>query len=147
MFSLIICTYNRDKFLYDTLLHVVANNFPTDNYEIVLVNNNSTDNTEQECERFKADFPDVQFRYFVETKQGLSHARNRGIIESRGDVLVFLDDDSFVKPDYLRNLQKQMDDHPEAMAFGGKITPRFETGETWGQYGIQEGMLETMWQL
>ena len=130
MFSLIICTYNRDKFLYDTLLHVVANNFPTDNYEIVLVNNNSTDNTEQECERFKADFPDVQFRYFVETKQGLSHARNRGIIESRGDVLVFLDDDSFVKPDYLRNLQKQMDDHPEAMAFGGKITPRFETGET-----------------
>ncbi|MBR6174086.1 MAG: glycosyltransferase family 2 protein, partial [Bacteroidales bacterium] len=130
MFSLIICTYNRDKFLYDTLLHVVANNFPTDNYEIVLVNNNSTDNTEQECERFKADFPDAQFRYFVETKQGLSHARNRGIIESRGDVLVFLDDDSFVKPDYLRNLQKQMDDHPEAMAFGGKITPRFETGET-----------------
>lgn len=130
MISVIICTYNRDKFLYDALQHVAANKFPYDDYEIVLVNNNSTDNTESECLRFQKDFPDVQFRYFVETKQGLSHARNRGIDESLGDILVFLDDDSFVKPDYLHNLQQQMDTHPEAMAFGGKITPRFETGET-----------------
>lgn len=130
MISVIICTYNRDKFLYDALKHVAVNNFPTEDYEIVLVNNNSTDSTENECQRFSVDFPKVQFRYFVETKQGLSHARNRGIDESFGDILVFLDDDSFVKPDYLHNLQMQMDAHPEAMAFGGKITPRFETGET-----------------
>lgn len=129
MFSVIICTYNREKFLYDALRHVAVNIFPTEQYEIVLVNNNSTDNTESECHRFSTDFPQVKFRYFVEKKQGLSHARNRGIDESLGDVLIFLDDDSFVKSDYLCNLQKQLDNHPEAMAFGGKITPRFESGE------------------
>ena len=130
MLSVVICTYNRDKFLYDALRHVAVNDFPIGEYEIVLVNNNSTDTTESECQRFAADFPQVQFRYFVETKQGLSHARNRGIDESRGDVLVFLDDDSFVKPEYLSNLKKQLEKHPEAMAFGGKISPLFETGET-----------------
>ena len=130
MLSIIICTYNRDQFLYDALRHVAVNDFPTEEYEIVLVNNNSTDTTESECQRFAANFPQVQFRYFVETKQGLSHARNRGIDESRGDVLVFLDDDSFVKPEYLSNLKNQLEKHPEAMAFGGKISPLFETGET-----------------
>ena len=129
MLSIIICTYNRDKFLYDALSHVASNNFPTSEYEIVLINNNSTDNTETECQRFSNDYPEVQFRYFVETKQGLSHARNRGIDESQGDILIFLDDDSFVKSDYLSNLQIQMNQHPDAMAFGGKISPLFESGE------------------
>lgn len=129
MISVIICTYNRDKFLYDALQHVAVNNFPTENYEIVLINNNSTDNTESECHRFEKNFPQINFRYFVETKQGLSHARNRGINESKGDILVFLDDDSFVKSDYLENLQQNLSKHPEAMAFGGKISPLFENGE------------------
>lgn len=130
MISIIICTYNRDKFLYDALQHVAVNNFPTENYEIVLINNNSTDNTESECQRFEKNFPQINFRYFVETKQGLSHARNRGIDESRGNILVFLDDDSFVKSDYLEKLQQNLFRHPEAMAFGGKISPLFESGET-----------------
>lgn len=129
MISVIICTYNRDKFLYDALQHVAVNNFPAENYEIVLINNNSTDNTESECQRFEKNFPQINFRYFVETKQGLSHARNRGINESKGDILVFLDDDSFVKSDYLENLQQKLSKHPEAMAFGGKISPLFESGE------------------
>ena len=130
MLSVIICTYNRERFLYDALKHVATNDFPVEDYEIVLVNNNSTDSTENECQRFSTNFPHVQFRYIMETMQGLSHARNRGIKESRGDILIFLDDDSFVKPDYLQNVQKQMDNYPEAMAFGGKISPLFESGET-----------------
>ena len=68
MLSVVICTYNRDKFLYDALRHVAVNDFPIGEYEIVLVNNNSTDTTESECQRFAADFPQVQFRYFVESR-------------------------------------------------------------------------------
>lgn len=128
MLSIIICTYNRDKYLYDALRHIASNDFPTEEYEIVLVNNNSTDQTENECQKFIKNFPLVSFHYFLEKKQGLSHARNRGIQESKGDILVFLDDDSFVKPNYLHNLQLQLNKHHEAMAFGGKITPRFESG-------------------
>ena len=129
MLSLIVCTYNRDKYLYGALQCIAENGFPVDAYEIVLVNNMSTDNTEAECQRFQNDYPAVDFRYFVETNQGLSYARNRGIAESRGDTLVFLDDDSFIQKDYLLNLQKQLDAHPDADAFGGKIDPVFESGE------------------
>lgn len=129
MISIIVCTYNRDKYLYDALKHIAANDFPYADYEIVLVNNNSTDSTDAECKRFSADYPSINFRYFIETKQGLSHARNRGISESKGDILVFLDDDSFVNSDYLRNLKAQMEKHPDAMAFGGKISPLFEEGK------------------
>lgn len=129
MLSIIVCTYNRDKYLYGALKCIAENGFPADAYEIILVNNMSTDNTEAECQRFGHDYPDVNFHYFVETSQGLSFARNRGIKESRGETLLFLDDDSYIQQDYLKNLQRQLNDHPEADAFGGKIDPIFESGE------------------
>lgn len=129
MFSIIVCTYNRDKYLYGALQCIAENGYPTDAYEIVLVNNMSTDNTEGECQRFQNDYPTVNFRYFVETQQGLSFARNRGIKESRGEILLFLDDDSYTQPNYLINLQHQLEAFPNADAFGGKIDPVFESGE------------------
>lgn len=71
MLSLIICTYNRDKYIYNVLKSIAGNDYPHTDYEIVLVNNNSTDNTESECKRFQRDFPDIRFNYCVETNQGL----------------------------------------------------------------------------
>ncbi|MDR1585310.1 MAG: glycosyltransferase family 2 protein, partial [Prevotellaceae bacterium] len=130
MLSIIICTYNRDNYLYNALKSIAENDFPFSDYEIVLINNNSTDATETECSRFQNDFPQVDFRYFVETNQGLSYARNRGIRESKGEILVFLDDDAFVGKNYLRNLQKNIETNPDWAAFGGKITPLFENGKT-----------------
>ena len=130
MLSIVVCTYNRDKYLYGALKCIAENGYPTDAFEIVLVNNMSTDNTESECQRFQNDYPEVRFRYFVETQQGLSYARNRGIEESRGDTVLFLDDDSYIQKDYLAHLQKQLDAYPDADAFGGKIDPVFESGET-----------------
>lgn len=129
MISIIICTYNREKYLYGALENIAKNTISKDKYEIVLVNNNSTDSTEELCNRFHTAFPDITFSYFVETNQGLSFARNRGIAEAKGDVLLFLDDDSFVQPDYLTNLQLHLDSMPNMMAFGGKIDPLFESGE------------------
>jgi glycosyltransferase involved in cell wall biosynthesis len=128
MISIIVCTYNRAKYLYDALASIASNDFPCNEYEIILVNNNSTDDTEEKCQQFVANFPDVNLRYCTESKQGLSFARNKGIAESRGDFLVFLDDDVVVKSDYLRNLKTNLDNTPDLMAFGGKITPRFEAG-------------------
>lgn len=128
MLSCIICTYNREKYIYECLSRL-ANNSEQKGWEIVLVNNNSTDNTATECKRFEEDFPNVNYHYFVETQQGLSFARNRGIAESRGEWLVFLDDDAMVEPNYIANLQLDISNHPEAAAFGGQIEPFFE-GET-----------------
>lgn len=130
MISVIICTYNREKYIYETLRRVACNNFNKAAYEIILVNNNSTDSTDAECQRFMADYPDTTCRYYIETNQGLSFARNRGIKESNGGIVVFLDDDSYIESDYLANLHLQMENHPEAAAFGGKIIPQFESGVT-----------------
>ncbi len=127
--SIIICTYNRDRYLFDTLRHIAENDFPTTSYEIVLIDNNSTDTTPSVCQRFARTFPQVCFRYFSEPAQGLSFARNRGMREARGEWLVFLDDDAFVNPDYLHHLACRLADYPDAVAFGGKITPLYESGK------------------
>ncbi len=100
MLSVIICTYNRQKYIYNCLRSIANNTLEPTQYEIVLINNNSTDNTEAECNRFCTDYPQVRFNYFVETNQGLSYARNRGIAEAKGEVLVYVDDDAVVNKDY-----------------------------------------------
>ena len=111
--SIIICTYNRARYLFDTLRHIAENDFPTRHYEIVLIDNNSTDHTIATCQRFEKAFPEICFRYFLEQSQGLSFARNRGMKEARGELLVFLDDDAFVHKDYLKNLEHQFTAHPD----------------------------------
>lgn len=129
MLSVIICTYNRDKYIYNVLKSLAENTLPHDRYEIVLVDNNCTDNTRSECDRFEKDFPDVVFHYFIETNQGLSHARNRGIKESAGDILVYVDDDALVNKEYLETYANFFDKMPEIEAAGGPIIPKYETNE------------------
>ena len=129
MLTVILCTYNRDKYIYNVLKSVADNDYPRQDYEIVLVNNNSTDNTEGECKRFAADHPDIRFCYFVETNQGLSYARNRGIRESHGDLLVYVDDDATVNKEYLRTYADFFARNADAVAAGGPILPVYETEE------------------
>lgn len=139
MLSVIICTYNRDKYIYNVLKSVAENNFPTENYEIVLINNNCTDNTEGECQRFAHDFPQVNYRSFVETNQGLSHARNRGIKESKGEILVYVDDDAVVNQEYLRTFADFFAHNSEAYAAGGPIIPQYETERpVWMTYFVEQ---------
>ena len=126
MLSIIICTYNRDKNIYNVLESLAQNDYPADCYEIVLVNNNSTDETPLECSRFQTAFPQVNFRYFIETSQGLSYARNRGIEESMGDILVYVDDDALVNREYLSAYADFFEKHSEIDAAGGPIIPKYE---------------------
>lgn len=127
--SVIFCTYNREKYIYNALKSIAEQDFPVEKYEIVLINNNSTDSTGELCEQFKEDYPLVDFRYFIETQQGLSYARNRGVNESRGDILIFVDDDATVFENYLTAIDKFFDDYPNAAACGGPIRPVYENGE------------------
>lgn len=128
LISFIICTYNRDKYIYQCL-SCLASNVTDAEWELVFVNNNSTDNTQAEYERFQADFPASHSSCYLETQQGLSYARNRGIREAHGDWFVFLDDDAMVDTDYIQNLSTQLTQHPEVGAFGGQIKPFFEESE------------------
>lgn len=125
-FSVIFCTYNRERYIYNALKSIVEQDFPCQDYEIVLVNNNSTDSTESICKQFQIEYPQVDFRYFVETNQGLSYARNRGVEESRGEILVFVDDDATAFEHYLSSIDKLFDEYPNVSACGGPIEPVYE---------------------
>jgi glycosyltransferase involved in cell wall biosynthesis len=108
-----------------TLQHLAAQT--EKNFEIILVDNNSTDRTETICKDFIHENPQLTCFYFLEKKQGLSYARNRGVVEARCDYLVFLDDDAFAFPDYIRNLNLFLNNYPDVKAAGGKILPCFES--------------------
>ena len=129
MLSVVICTYNREKYIYNVLRSIAENGFPKDRYEIVLVNNNCTDNTETESLRFKNDFPDIAFHCFHEPNQGLSYARNCGIRESKGDIIIYVDDDALVNKDYLQTYADFFVQNEKAVAAGGPIVPQYETAE------------------
>jgi len=129
MLTAIICTYNRAKYIGNLLESIAANDLPKTKYEILLVDNNCTDNTQEICEAFTKAHPDIQFHYTHEPEQGLSAARNRGIKEAHGDILVYIDDDASVDTHYLRTYADWFAAHPETMACGGPIEPLYETAE------------------
>ena len=129
MISIIICTYNREKYIRPLLESIAKNDYPTTDYEIVLVDNNCTDNTHGVCEQFAAAHKEVAFRYVIEPEQGLSAARNKGIKESKGDIIIYIDDDALVDSDYIRIYAEHFAVHPDTMAAGGPIEPLYETQE------------------
>lgn len=129
MLSIIICTYNREKYIGPLLESIAKNDYPKNDYEILLVDNNCTDNTRSVCENFVKSHPDIIFRYVIETEQGLSAARNKGIKEAKGEIIIYVDDDALVDTNYIRSFAEHFIAHPETMAAGGPIEPLYETEE------------------
>ncbi len=127
--SAIISTYNRAHFLEGLFESVLAQSIPKDRFEVVIVNNNCTDDTEEKCRRFIANNPDVLVKYCVETQQGLSFGRNRGVAESAGEFVTFLDDDAVIAPDFLEQTIVFFRRKPEVSALGGKILLKYLNGK------------------
>jgi len=121
--SVIICTYNRADLLPDAINSLAQQNLNHADYEVVVVNNNSTDTTDQVCRKFAFENPDINFRYFIELRQGLSIARNRGINESTGELVAFIDDDATADPDYARNILSAFGSYSDYDTMGGKVLP------------------------
>jgi glucosyl-dolichyl phosphate glucuronosyltransferase len=119
--SAIISTYNRARFLEGLFQSVLEQTIDKSRYEIVIVNNNCTDNTEELCNIFIRSNPGVKVTYCIETRQGLSFGRNRGIAESVGCFVTFLDDDAVIAPDFFEKTITFFNQHPTINAIGGKI--------------------------
>ena len=123
--SIIVCTYNRAESLKDTLAALAAlKSAPDLQWEVLVVDNNSRDHTRQVVEAAQRDWP--RLRYLFEPAQGLSHARNRGIAESDGEVILFTDDDVLPEPDWLETTLAGLEKYG-ADACGGYIAPIWET--------------------
>ena len=129
MVSVIVCTYNREQYLPKTLGHLKHQSAASEDYEIVIINNNSTDSSDQICQNFMIENPDLNISYHIEYNQGHTYARNRGIKESKGELLAFIDDDAFVDQDYTKNIAAFFIQFSDVAAIGGKITPIYETEE------------------
>jgi glycosyltransferase involved in cell wall biosynthesis len=123
--SVVVCTYNRDLYLSRCLVNLKNQDFNKDDFEIIIVDNNSTDNTSTICLNFIKQNPEFKILYFLEEKVGLSHARNTGIIMSSGEIISFIDDDGFAKSNYLKSIYTIASDinFKEYLAFGGKVIP------------------------
>jgi glycosyltransferase involved in cell wall biosynthesis len=120
--TVILCTYNRSVDLANALNSVAASTIPqSTEWEVLVVDNNSTDQTRKVVESFCLRFPG-RFRYLFEPRQGKSHALNTGIREARGDILAFMDDDVTVEPAWLQNLTAALGDG-EWVGAGGRILP------------------------
>lgn len=126
MLSVIICTYNRDKYILPLLKSIAANALPFSEYELIVVDNNCTDNTHGICMQFAADNPQVNFKLLTEPEQGLSAARNCGIRNSSGDLLMYVDDDALVDNDFLQIYVDWFNQNPHCMAAGGPIEPKYD---------------------
>jgi len=122
--SVVLCTYNRCKILPQALESVLGSTLPSSiDWELLVVDNNSTDQTRQVVEEYCRRFPD-RIRYVFEMQQGLSRARNRGIREARGTIIAFMDDDVTVEPGWLQTLTSSLRDGHWAGA-GGSVVPQW----------------------
>jgi glucosyl-dolichyl phosphate glucuronosyltransferase len=123
--SVIICTYNRALYLTDALDSLYRQTLPRLHFEVIVVNNNSTDNTEYLCKQYIDAHPDMQIIYLNEKEQGASFARNTGAALATSPLLCFMDDDAIANDDYLSRIVQFFESYPGAGGLGGKIIPRY----------------------
>ncbi len=126
MVSIIVCTYNRDKYLKIALDSIINQKKHTLKYEVIIIDNNSPDNTKQVSEDFIANHPEVDIRYVVEYNQGIAYARSRGFIEAKYKYVAYSDDDAYYADDYFYQFQNLIAKYPNIEAFGGKVLLDYE---------------------
>ena len=122
--SIVICTFNRCESLRRTLQSFLKLEIPPGlHWEVLIVDNNSTDATPKVSAEFTGQLP---LRYIFEPRQGKSHALNRCLRETTAALLIFTDDDVEADHRWLANLLESANRHPEATFFGGRVVPCWE---------------------
>jgi len=126
LISVIICTYNRAALLAEALQTVCEQQLDWSDYEVIVVDNNSTDHTAEVVHAFAQRYPHL--RYCCETQQGLSHARNRGWQEAIGEYVAYLDDDCKAPPTWLQTAQTIIH-REQPVEFGGPFLPYYNSAK------------------
>lgn len=130
MISVIVCTYNRSYILADCLESLQKQTVDKSLYEVLVVNNNSTDKTQEIAENYARK--NANFRVVVESQQGLSYARNTGYREAQYDWVFYVDDDAKASPDLIKESLKMINDYKYVVVSGiikpwyrGTIRPKW----------------------
>ncbi len=127
--SIAICTYNRVSMLADCVESVFIQNLDYKKYEILVIDNNSSDSTKSFVQALQKK-TQKNLYYFFEEKQGLAHARNHAIKVARGKYIAYLDDDEKVNSNWcgkiLENFRKV---RPSPDVIGGPVLPFYPEGK------------------
>ncbi len=119
MFSVIIPTYNNAVVLQKSLQTWGKQTLKTSEFEVIVVDNNSKDNTATVVRSIEAKYPNIHYTF--ESKQGATHARHCGARMAKGNWLVFADDDGLFNPTCLQAIEEAYTIYPEASAVSCKI--------------------------
>jgi glycosyltransferase involved in cell wall biosynthesis len=128
--SVVICTYNRAKYLGKCIDSIARQTFPSEKYELIVVDNNSSDNTAQVVDFKKSQYPSWRLRYILEVQQGLSYSRNRGMREACGKYVLYIDDDAYADEQWIESIVNCFENFcPRPVCIGGKILLDWEGKE------------------
>ena len=121
LISVVVCTCNHSMLLQGCIESLCQQNIQKSKYEIVVVDNNSNDDTAKVVQSFK-NFGLI--RYVFEKTPGLSYARNRGVLESKGKYIAYIDDDAKAAPNWLQVADNLINSiHPALDCLGGPYHP------------------------
>jgi len=123
--SIVVPTRNRSGWLGDCLTTLVSQDYPAERYEIVVVDDGSTDDTRKVVTEMTARTRSPSVRYLCHSG-GVNAARNRGIAASSGSIVGFIDDDELAPSQLLGVAVKLLTDNPSAVAVGGEYRSRLE---------------------
>ena len=122
--SVILCTYNRCALLPKAIESLLAQEGSGVQYELLVVDNNSTDRTREVCETLLSQSR-IPARYIFEPKQGVSYARNAALAVAKAPIIAFTDDDVCVSRDWVAGIKRTFDAYPAIDGIGGKVLPRW----------------------
>lgn len=137
--SVVVCTYNRSDILGSCLQSLVAQSAEPEKFEIVIVDNNSTDRTFEIATSFAEHFRNI--RVISEPKQGLSNARNRGWLEAQGEYVAYIDDDAVAYEGWVSAICHFVQRRPEVGVFGGPFDA-FYLSDPPGWFPAEYGSLD-----
>lgn len=121
--SVVICSHNpRREYFERVLVALQKQTFPVSRWELILIDNASK---EPLCALYNLDWQ-PHYRYVREDKLGIMYARLRGIQESQGDLIIFVDDDNILEADYLYRAQEIAEQYQLLGAWGGQVFGEFE---------------------
>ena len=121
--SVIIPTRNRHNYLRDVLASIEKQTLDRNLFEVLVIDNGSTDNTPNVVEEFKDKLPNLVYVY--EDKAGLHEGRHAGYRTAKSDILVYADDDIIAFPTWLEGVLESFNDE-EVVLVGGKNLPDYE---------------------
>lgn len=120
-FSIIIPTRNRAETLKKSLEKIRNIDYPRKDFEVIVVNNGSTDNTQKVLSQIKLDLKGVNFSVFYERRLGRSWAFKKGMLKARFSKIISIDDDISITADFLKTYKACFEQYQEAAVIGGKI--------------------------